>query len=385
MGRDKNEDLESSNKKKNSSAAQRLDQLSAHITNNNNPDSSNHPVNKPEENTTQTTNQKQKKKTTLPADYSDILTQLSTLRSIAATPDPTNRGYIRQKQAGKLWVRERIEQLLDKNTFKEIGSVTGTVTWKQPTTDNGSGDDIPLSFTPSNNVQGLGKLRGRTVLLTVDDFTIRGGHADGATMEKTVYVEKLAIALKLPIVKLVDGSSGGGSVTTIRKAGWSYVPDVSYLGHVVKQLNMGIPNLGAVVGPAVCIIILQLPFFFLFGCDKQKKNPHTFGKQPQSLTRMDNDIFIIDRPRRSPSCRMPLLRHGRRYRLPLQCGTQSRRKGHFRRRPRLPRPRRTDDALHQRDNRQSRGQRGRMLRTDTDRIGVSAEFGKRGPARAFAV
>jgi len=40
-------------------------------------------------------------------------------------------------------------------------------------------------------------------------------------MEKIVYMEKLAIALRLPNVKLVDGSSGGGSVTTIKTAGYS--------------------------------------------------------------------------------------------------------------------------------------------------------------------
>lgn len=44
----------------------------------------------------------------LPEDYSDILGQLKTLRTMAATPDVTNRGYVRQKQAGKLWVRERV-------------------------------------------------------------------------------------------------------------------------------------------------------------------------------------------------------------------------------------------------------------------------------------
>jgi acetyl-CoA carboxylase carboxyltransferase component len=109
----------------------------------------------------------------------------------------------------------------------------------------------PVSFVPSNNVQGAGLLRGRKVLLTTDDFSIRSGHADGASVGKTVYVEKLAIALRLPVVKLVDGSSGGGSVTTIRKEGWSYLPHVSSFPHVIKQLNMGIPNLGAVVGPAV--------------------------------------------------------------------------------------------------------------------------------------
>lgn len=185
----------------------------------------------------------------LPPDYSDVLEQIHTLRAIAATPDPTRRGYSRQKQAGKLWVRERLDALLDRDSFQEIGSVSGTVLWEK----TGPMREKPASFIPSNNVQGMGKLRGRQVLLTADDFSLRSGHADGATAGKTIYLEKLALALKLPVVKLVDGSSGGGSVTTIRTAGWSYLPYVSMYKYVVEQLNQGIPNLGAVVGPAVCV------------------------------------------------------------------------------------------------------------------------------------
>lgn len=187
----------------------------------------------------------------LPPDYSDVLSHINTLRTLATTPDPSRRGYIRQKQAGKLWVRERLEQLLDPDSFQEIGSLSGTVTWEK----TGPMREKPVAFTPSNNVQGMGKLRGRKVLLTADDFTLRSGHADGASHGKTLYLEKLALALRLPVVKLVDGSSGGGSVTTIRTAGWSYLPYVSMYRHVVEQLNQGIPNLGAVVGPAVWFLI----------------------------------------------------------------------------------------------------------------------------------
>jgi acetyl-CoA carboxylase carboxyltransferase component len=57
--------------------------------------------------------------------------------------------------------------------------------------------------------------------------------------------------MKIPIVKLVDGSSGGGSVTTIEKEGWSYLPAIRNFNVVCRQLNAGIPNLGAVVGPAI--------------------------------------------------------------------------------------------------------------------------------------
>jgi len=187
-------------------------------------------------------------KNELPADYSDILGQLDKLRTIANTPDPKNKGYVRQKQSGKLWVRERVLSLLDPSTFQEVGSVSGTVTWK---TIPGTTREEPVSYVPSNNVQGFGLLNGRKVVFTADDFSIRAGHADGALMEKTIYMEKLAVALKLPIVKLVDGSSGGGSVTTIKTAGFSYVPPMPSFRYVVEQLNLGIPNLGAVLGPAI--------------------------------------------------------------------------------------------------------------------------------------
>lgn len=64
-------------------------------------------------------------------------------------------------------------------------------------------------------------------------------------------MEKLALALKLPMVKLVDGSLGGGSVTTIRTPQAAYIPPLDSLEYVVQQLNAGIPNLGAILGPAI--------------------------------------------------------------------------------------------------------------------------------------
>ncbi|EON68622.1 propionyl-CoA carboxylase beta chain [Coniosporium apollinis CBS 100218] len=216
------------------SAKDRLAQVSAHVS----PPA----ANTPKKRRRRTSNQSD-----LPADYSDILNQLEKLRTIAATPDPKNRGYVRQKQAGKLWVRERVDQLLDAGTFREVGSVSGTVTWKHL----GGTKEEPIDYVPSNNVQGFGKLGGRNIVFTADDFTIRAGHADGALAEKTMYMEKLSYTMKLPIVKLVDGSSGGGSVSTIKKEGFSYIPPMSTFPWVVKQLNAGIPNLGAVVGPAI--------------------------------------------------------------------------------------------------------------------------------------
>jgi hypothetical protein len=48
---------------------------------------------------------------------------------------------------------------------------------------------------PSNNVLGFAKLQGRNIVLTVDDFSIRAGHADGALHMKTVGPCSLAASL----------------------------------------------------------------------------------------------------------------------------------------------------------------------------------------------
>ncbi|KAJ9641285.1 hypothetical protein H2204_002963 [Knufia peltigerae] len=184
-----------------------------------------------------------------PADYSDVLSNLQRLSQIAHTPDLSNRGYVRQKRDGKLWVRERLDLLVDNGSFRELGSASGRVEWKQ----TGPRDEEPVSFQPTNNLQGFGLLGGRKVIITADDYTIRAGHADGAISDKTVYSEKLAVSMNMPIIKLTDGSSGGGSVSTIKTHGWSYVPGVPGFIHAVKGLNMGIPNLAAVLGPAIGI------------------------------------------------------------------------------------------------------------------------------------
>ena len=190
-----------------------------------------------------------------PADWSDVLAELDQVRKLAQTPKTNTTGYKRHRQAGKLWVRDRVELLLDKDSFREVGSAAGTATWIRT---NESADSMIdqeketiADFTPSNNVQGFGKIGGRRVLLTADDFTLRAGHADGALMAKTLYMEKLCVHLKLPFVKVVDGASGGGSITTYKAQQGTYIPELELLPWVVQELDLGIPQCAAVVGPAV--------------------------------------------------------------------------------------------------------------------------------------
>ena len=52
-------------------------------------------------------------------------------------------------------------------------------------------------------------------MVCADDFTSRGGHADGAIGAKSGYLDRLSLDLRCPSVRLLDGSSGGGSVAAM--------------------------------------------------------------------------------------------------------------------------------------------------------------------------
>ncbi|MCA1026658.1 methylmalonyl-CoA carboxyltransferase [Cytobacillus kochii] len=122
----------------------------------------------------------------------------------------------RHKSAGKLTVRERIDSLLDNGSFHESGAIAGKAKY--------DGDGNLIEFTPANCVFGTGKLKDKKVVICGDDFTVRGGAADGAIHGKQVYAEKIAHDLQIPIIRLVDGTGGGGSVKTLDASGHTYIP-----------------------------------------------------------------------------------------------------------------------------------------------------------------
>lgn len=121
----------------------------------------------------------------------------------------------RQHGGGKLTVRERLDALLDPASFHEIGALAGRATYE--------GHRLS-SFSPTNFVMGRGRIDGRPVVVGGDDFTVRGGAADASIHQKQVMCEQMANELRLPLVRLVDGSGGGGSVRSLDTMGRTYVP-----------------------------------------------------------------------------------------------------------------------------------------------------------------
>ncbi|MDE0350103.1 MAG: methylmalonyl-CoA carboxyltransferase [Gammaproteobacteria bacterium] len=134
----------------------------------------------------------------------------------------------RQHEFGKLTIRERIAAVADAGSFHEIGALAGAGAY---------GDDGELrAFTPSNLLLGTAEIDGRPVVLSGDDFTVRGGSAELSIAAKRTRSEGLALDLRLPHVRLVDGMGGGGSVKTIEMAGRTYIPELRSWELVVAHL-----------------------------------------------------------------------------------------------------------------------------------------------------
>jgi len=147
-----------------------------------------------------------------PADdgWTPMLDKVAALQAIAHTrlaPGSREPGVVRQRNRRKLTCRERIDVLLDPGSFREIGSLAGFATFDE--------DGDVAEFTPASHVGGQGRIEGRACIVCADDFTSRGGHADGAIGQKSRYLDRLSIELRTPSIRLLDGSSGGGSVATM--------------------------------------------------------------------------------------------------------------------------------------------------------------------------
>jgi hypothetical protein len=122
----------------------------------------------------------------------------------------------RQHAGGRLTVRERIERMLDRGSFHEVGAIAGKA-------DYGPDGRI-TAFTPANCVFGRGTVDGRPVVIVGDDFTLRGGSADASIKAKPRVAEEMATAFRLPLIRLIEGSGGGGSVKTIETTGRANLP-----------------------------------------------------------------------------------------------------------------------------------------------------------------
>ncbi len=146
----------------------------------------------------------------------------------------------RQHGRGKLDARARIAGIVDEDSFREIGKIAGRGTYA----DDGTFED----FAPSNLIFGRANIEGRPVVASADDFTVRGGAADAALHRKFVQCEKMAHTLGIPMIRMIDGTGGGGSVKSLEDMGFTYVPAVPGWEDIIKNQDT-VPVVALALGP----------------------------------------------------------------------------------------------------------------------------------------
>ncbi|MGB5723277.1 MAG: carboxyl transferase domain-containing protein [Parasphingorhabdus sp.] len=146
----------------------------------------------------------------------------------------------RQHGRGKLDARARIAGIVDEGSFREIGKIAGRGTYAE----DGSFED----FAPSNLIFGRANIEGRPVVASADDFTVRGGAADAALHRKFTQCEKMAHTLGIPMIRMIDGTGGGGSVKSLEDMGFTYVPAVPGWEDIIKNQDT-VPVVALALGP----------------------------------------------------------------------------------------------------------------------------------------
>jgi acetyl-CoA carboxylase carboxyltransferase component len=140
----------------------------------------------------------------------------------------------RHEERGKLFVRERIERLLDPGSpFLELSPLAA---W-----DLYDGDAAGAGM-----VTGIGRVAGREVLIVANDATVKGGSYYPLTVKKHLRAQQIAEENHLPCVYLVDS---GGAFLPMQD---QVFPDQEHFGRIFyNQAQMsakGIPQIAAVMG-----------------------------------------------------------------------------------------------------------------------------------------
>lgn len=169
----------------------------------------------------------------------------------------------KQHSAGKLTARERLDILFDRGTFTEIGGLI-----ESRISDFG----MDSKKVPGDGViTGYGKINGRLVFASSEDFTVIGGTLGEAHAKKICAVQDMALKTRAPIIFIND--SGGARIEegVCSLSGYSgiFLRNTRASG-VIPQIAvvMGPCAGGACYSPAICdyvFMVRDTSYMFITG------------------------------------------------------------------------------------------------------------------------
>ncbi|MEK6798824.1 MAG: carboxyl transferase domain-containing protein [Planctomycetota bacterium] len=135
---------------------------------------------------------------------------------------------------GKLFVRDRIEQLIDPDSpFLELSTLAAS--------------DIYGNEAPSAGmITGIGRVEGRQCMIVANDATVKGGSYYPLTVKKHLRAQEIAQENHLPCIYLVDS---GGAFLPLQA---EVFPDRDHFGRIfynqARMSALGIPQVAVVLG-----------------------------------------------------------------------------------------------------------------------------------------
>ncbi len=155
-------------------------------------------------------------------------------RQQAARTDRPARDLQRLARQGKLFVRDRIEALLDPGTpFLELSTLAANMAYDG-------------AVPGAGQVTGIGIVAGQEVVLHADDGSVKGGAWYPLSVKKIVRALDIAIENRLPVVHLCD--SAGGFLPLQAE----FFADRYHAGRIFRNQatlsRMGVPQVAVVMG-----------------------------------------------------------------------------------------------------------------------------------------
>lgn len=171
------------------------------------------------------------------------------LKKDAVLQGGNEKYHQKNEEQGKLFVRERLNLLLDNGLVSEDGMFANILS-----------GDLPADGV----VTGIGKMGRRTVCVMANDSTVKAGSWGKRTVEKIIRIQETAEKLRCPILYLVD--SAGARITDQlemfpgrRGAGRIFYNQVKLSGKVPQIcLLFGPSAAGGAYIPAFCDIVVMV-------------------------------------------------------------------------------------------------------------------------------
>src|SRR6187431_3406456 len=167
-------------------------------------------------------------------ELTDQLLLLETRLRSGGGPDKIDR----QHQQGKLTARERIELLLDTDSYsQEIGLLVAY-------------DQYDGGAPAAGVVTGVGRVHGREVVVVANDATVKAGSWWPETVRKILRAQEIAMRCRVPIIYLVDSAGVNLPYQSGVFPGQYGAARIFYYNSIMRRY-LRVPQIAAVMGMCV--------------------------------------------------------------------------------------------------------------------------------------